>query len=73
MSESEEKLTVFMCGPPKDHKCDAEGPTILGGVRDGQVWTGPDTPLNRRNCTWGSVSCSICGMTAMEKSMWEGP
>ena len=68
-------IQVFLCGPPKDHQCDANGPTLCGGTNeDGTHWQGSDQiEDNRRRASWGSVSCSVCGMTAMERSMWEGP
>lgn len=70
-----EQTTVFMCGPPRDHKCDDKGPELCGGENeDGTYWQGPASDReNRERANWGSVSCSICGMTAMERGMWEGP
>lgn len=64
---------VFICGPRGDHVCDSEGPTLCGGQNpDGSYWQGSDqVPENRKRANWGSVSCSKCGMTAMEKSLWE--
>lgn len=65
-------VQVITCGPPKDHKCDSDGPTLCGGENeDGSYWKGSDSlPENRKRARWGSVSCSQCGMTAMELSMW---
>ena len=66
------EVTVFQCGAPKDHKCDDDGPVVCGGENeDGTYWTGPDTPTNRERARWGSVTCSVCGMTAMDRSLWE--
>lgn len=66
-----EELKVFMCGPPKDHECNFNGPTVLGGNdSEGNFWIGPDTPENRSRASWGSVSCSLCGITAYETSQW---
>lgn len=62
-----DKVKVFVCGPPKDHKCDDNGPTVYG-KEDGTT----TTDRNERH-TWGSVTCSVCGMSAMERSYWEGP
>lgn len=62
------EITAFVCGKPRDHKCDSNGPTLYGG--DG-VPTVTDQSKAGKGYTWGSVSCSVCGMTAMDKSMWE--
>lgn len=65
------EITVFTCGVPRDHKCDDAGPEVCGGENpDGTFWQGPTTEENRRKSNWGSVSCSKCGMTAMERGMW---
>ncbi len=67
----EAPLTVFQCGPPRDHKCDDAGPILCGGEdADGNFWQKTDSPENRKGASWGSVSCSICGRTAMEVGMW---
>jgi hypothetical protein len=66
-------ITVFQCGTkPKDHKCDNDGPEMCGGENPdtGACWAAPATPENRKRASWGSVSCSVCGMTAMERDMW---
>jgi len=69
-----ENLTVITCGLPRDHTCDTEGPNLMGGENaDGTFWEMEDTPENRKlrkRASWGSVSCSMCGRTAMETSMW---
>lgn len=63
---------VFECGKPRDHECDGNGPELCGGENDdGTYWQGPATDENKRRARWGSVSCSKCGMTAMERSLWE--
>lgn len=68
----EKELTVFMCGPPKNHVCDGDGPVIVGGEDEsGEFWQGPDTPENRKKARWGSVSCSKCGLTAQELHAWD--
>lgn len=64
--DAENQVTVFMCGPPKDHKCDDNGPVVYG-KEDGDT----TTDKNEKGITWGSTSCSVCGMTSMEQSMWE--
>lgn len=67
-------MNTFLCGPPKGHKCDADGPAVVGGENpDGSHWQGEDTEENRKRASWASVSCSVCGMTAIERSMWDGP
>lgn len=66
-----ETLQVVICGLPRDHKCDYDGPTLCGGTNeDGTYWQGTCDESNRRRATWGSASCSICGRTAMENSVW---
>lgn len=64
-------IQVFQCGPPKDHKCDDNGGFVYG-LRDGTV-TDDEKRARNEGCTWGSATCSVCGMTAMDRSMWEGP
>lgn len=60
-------VTVFACGNPRDHECDDNGPTLYGG--DG-VPTVTDPSKAGKGYTWGSVSCSICGTTAMDAALW---
>jgi len=62
-------LQVFICGRLKDHKCNHDGDEMLGGD-DWQMKLKEATEENKRMAKWGSVSCSICGMTAMESDMW---
>lgn len=63
-----EEITVFTCGNPKDHVCDMDGPTLYGGED-----VEPTTDISKagKGYTWGSVTCSKCGRTAMENSFWE--
>jgi hypothetical protein len=62
-----EAITVITCGPPKDHECDSDGPTIYGG--DG-VPTLTDQSKAGKGYSWGSVTCSKCGKSSMENSLW---
>ncbi len=63
--------TVYICGQKPDHKCDSDGPEVCGGVNeDGSTWTGPAIEGVRERAQWGSVTCSKCGMTAMDASLW---
>jgi hypothetical protein len=65
-------LTVFQCGLPNDHKCDNAGPAMAGGD---DVPTLPEQEVRERGLrgyTWGSVTCSVCGMTAMDQDLWRG-
>lgn len=62
-------LTVFQCGPPKDHKCDDNGPQVWG-LGNGEI-TSDESRARKERCSWGSVTCSVCGMSSMERSMWE--
>lgn len=63
-----EGLTIHTCGPAKDHKCDTDGPTLYGGE---DVETTTDQSKAGKGYTWGSVSCSKCGLTAMDNSVWQ--
>lgn len=66
---------VFICGgKPTDHVCDNDGPQVCGGEdENGNHFEVPATPENRqrKGIRWGSVTCSKCGSTNMERSMWE--
>ncbi len=64
-----DELTVFMCGPKKYHTCDSNGAEIIGGD-DFQMKREDATQEQLKRCTWGSVSCSVCGTTAMENDVW---
>ena len=67
-----EPLQVFVCGPKRDHKCDTDGPVMVGGCdANGNYWQKTDSPENRKGASWGSVSCSQCGTTAMENDVWK--
>lgn len=62
----------FECGLPRDHTCDNDGPEIMGGDN---VPTLPGEEVRQKNLrgySWGSVTCSVCGMTAMDRSLWRG-
>lgn len=67
-------LTVFVCGTKPVHECDSDGPAMCGGENpDGSYWRGLESdPENRRRANWGSVTCSKCGVTAMDKDMASG-
>lgn len=66
------KVTIFICGKPIDHKCDKDGPVLCGGIdSEGNAWQDLESNLEaRKKATWGSVSCSVCGRTAQELSYW---
>lgn len=51
-------ITLFICG---DKTCDhdSDGPW--------QEWTDEET-----GCTTGTATCSKCGQTALERSLWDG-
>lgn len=61
-------LTVFACGPRRDHKCDSNGPFLYGG-NDVPTLTSPP-PAGVRGYTWGSVSCSVCGTSGIDNAVW---
>lgn len=64
---TDKKITAFFCGPPKDHKCDDNGPFLYGGD---SVETTTDKTKAGKGYSWGSTSCSVCGMTSMDLSLW---
>lgn len=66
----DEKVSVFVCGPPKDHKCDDDGPFVYG-LSSGEI-TSDESRAKKEGCTFGSTTCSVCGTSSMERSMWEG-
>lgn len=66
-----DQITVFTCGTPKDHKCDDDGPFIYQ-LNSGEI-TDDEKKARTKGCSWGSTTCSVCGMSAMERSLWEGP
>ena len=61
------EITGFLYGPRRDHECDTKGPFLYGGD---EVETTTDREKAGKGYTWGSASCSKCGMTAMELSLW---
>lgn len=63
-----ETIAIFECGLSRDHKCDDDGPVLYGGD---EVETTTDKNKAGKGYSWGSVSCSKCGLTAMERSYWE--
>ena len=71
-SMNRENLVIFQCGLPRGHTCDDKGPEICGGEdENGNVWVGLAKEMKFRNgCTWGSVSCSICGTAAYQGAYW---
>lgn len=61
-------LQVFTCGLPKDHECNRDG-EFCYGLKDGTI-TFSEKRAKDEGCEWGSVTCTICGRTAMENDMW---
>jgi len=61
-------VTILLCGNPRDHECDGDGPAVYGGD---DVPTTTDKTKAGKGYTWGSVTCSICGLDAMTKSLWQ--
>ena len=78
-------ITVFACGPPTDHKCDHEGPEakimsecrLCGGTGTcsphGGVLNCPKCKGTGQRESGSSSSWSVCGMSAFDRSWWEGP
>jgi hypothetical protein len=67
MKPLENKCTVFLCGIPRDHMCDSNGPIIYGGDN---VPVTSDREKAGKGYSWGSVTCSVCGTSSMQNSMW---
>ncbi|MBA7535881.1 hypothetical protein ES705_28140 [subsurface metagenome] len=64
-------VTAFICGAPKDHECNDDGPKLafndLGihyDIKDRPDWhidsDGYEKWMEDRNICGGCVSCSIC-------------
>ncbi len=69
--EFKEGPTVFVCGPSRPkHVCDDKGP-VEYGLNDGRI-TNDKKEAQELGCFWFSVTCSKCGQSAMDRSMWEG-
>lgn len=67
-----DKVTVHVCGPNRNHTCDSDGPW-LHYLEDGTIKKGNYlSPYDQERCTGGSASCSVCGMSAMNRSLWGG-
>lgn len=57
MSDKAEEVTVFICGTKCDHS-----------------WDGPGVEEEREGGGgFSSVTCSKCGVAAIDACMWEGP
>ncbi len=67
MGELRDPTTAFQCGVISDHECDNNGPEIYGGEGVPTTTVRPDS---MKGYTWGSVTCSICGSSSMDRSMW---
>lgn len=63
---------VHVCGPRKDHECDSNGPwEYYMRDKDGNTYvTRDESEARRGQCSGGSVTCSKCGMSAQELSLW---
>lgn len=59
---------IFTCGPPVDHECDDNGPVVYG-LTNGEI-TADKQRAQKEGHSWGSVTCSRCGMSAMDRSLW---
>ncbi len=67
----DENVTAIICGSPKDHECNDDGPELAFNNNGEyfEVSDRPDWDLNQeghikwmeeKNITGGCVSCSIC-------------
>jgi hypothetical protein len=65
MKDPKQVITIHVCGPSSD-KCECHCPESCG-----HKWDGPEKELDEGRCV--TVTCSRCGMTAMEHSMWVDP
>lgn len=66
------QIQVFVCGNPRDHKCDDLGASVV--FRDDgttelelEARKRPDFP---KGLNGGSVTCSVCGLDAATRDMW---
>ncbi len=65
-----QEVKAFICGPPRDHECDDIGPyvAIYPDGREVPVYD-PEKDFPK-GTVGGSVTCSICGRSSMQTSMW---
>ena len=63
----DKEIVAIICGKPTDHKCDSLGPCVYWGDN---VEPTTDRSKAGRGYTNGSVTCSKCGISAMEVSLW---
>ncbi len=70
---SEKRITVFECGPHRDHECNCDGPPVVilanGTTMPESEWR-EKNPGTFRGLTGGSATCSKCGLDSMTLSMW---
>lgn len=67
------EIQIYQCGKPKDHKCNSDGPVVAikadgTEVLESEARKDADFP---RGYTGGSVTCSVCGLSAAFLSAWD--
>ena len=64
----------IICGLPRDHKCNSDGPGAL--ILDAHPYLVPATKENHvkyyEQSSGASVTCSICGRAAYSNLFWGG-
>lgn len=70
IKDGDKTSTAFICGR-KTHECDSDGPGVML-LRDGSEveWTPENEAKYRDTIVGGSVSCSVCGTSAISQAPW---
>lgn len=68
MTDEQNKLTYYACGPPSE-TCQCACPDSCGHRWDGEFYE--EHPPEGGG--FGTVTCSKCGMHAIEHDMWVAP
>jgi len=65
-------VQLLICGLPKDHKCNSDGPSIVFKTNGEMMLESEAMKLSDWPRGWqgGSVTCSICKRSNYETSMW---
>ena len=69
------KISVFICGSQQNHECDSSGKAIMI-LRDGRRVESTEENFQKYQASGevgvmgASVTCSICGKSAIEQAMW---
>lgn len=65
-------LQIFVCGSKPQHQCDDKGKWEWYMTEpDGSTRiTYDEAEARKRRCSGGSVTCSVCGISSQERSLW---